>query len=250
MVRILCIGDSHVPFRAKDLPTQIYEKINELTHIQIFDYTFFTGDIINFPKLLDFLNLKTNKGLVRVIGNMDYYYGNKDSPTYQKLDISFEDNDKIILGLTHGAQIRPRGDHSQLENLAIEKEYNILVSGHTHKEEVFLTKKGILLTNPGSVTGAWSFVASGIPSFIELYINEKTKDININLFRIDRLCVSFSHSRILITHRVNESLFFIVIFFFFFFCITRCPWFAFVSIYSLLDDPPGDKINNNYAYVQ
>ena len=186
MVRILCIGDSHVPIRAKDLPEQIYNKINELTGTKLFDYTLFTGDVINFPKFLDFLNQKTKRTLFKVIGNMDYYYGNRDSPIFQKLDISFEDKDKFTIGLTHGSQIKPRGDHSQLENLAIEKEYNILISGHTHKEEVFLTDKGILLINPGSVTGAWSFVASGIPSFIELNVDEKTKEIAANLFQIDK----------------------------------------------------------------
>ncbi|MFW9820672.1 MAG: YfcE family phosphodiesterase, partial [Candidatus Thorarchaeota archaeon] len=167
MMRILCIGDAHVPVRAKDLPIQIYEKLDELTEESLFHYTFFTGDLINFPKLIDFLNQKTKRTLFNVIGNMDYYYGNRDSPNYQKLVISFEDNDEVILGLTHGAQINPRGDHDQLEVLAQEKGYTILVSGHTHKEEVFLTRKGILLINPGSVTGAWSFVASGIPSFID-----------------------------------------------------------------------------------
>ena len=186
MVRILCIGDSHIPFRIKDLPMQIYNKINNLTSTELFDYTFFTGDLINFPELLDFLNQRTKRSLFKVIGNMDYYYGNRDSPTYQKLDVSFEDNDKITLGLTHGAQIRPRGDHDQLEILAQENGYTILVSGHTHKEEIFLTNKGILLINPGSVTGAWSFVASGIPSFIELSIDEKTKKVVINLFQVDK----------------------------------------------------------------
>lgn len=187
MVRILCIGDSHVPIRAKDLPAQICKQIDESTRTELYDYTFFTGDLINFPKFIDFLKQKTKKRTIfRVIGNMDYYYGNRDSPNYQKLDISLKDNDKITLGLTHGDQIKPRGDHSQLENLAIENEYNILVSGHTHKEEVFLTKKGILLINPGSVTGAWSFVASGVPSFIELYINENNKSIIINLFQFDK----------------------------------------------------------------
>ncbi|NVM36741.1 MAG: YfcE family phosphodiesterase, partial [Candidatus Lokiarchaeota archaeon] len=151
-MRILCIGDSHIPIRAKDLPTQIYDKIDEITESELFDYTLFTGDLINFPELLDFLNQKTKKSLIRVIGNMDYYYGNRDSSTYQKLDILFEDNDKFTLGLTHGAQIRPRGDHDQLEILAQENGYTILVSGHTHKEEIFLTNKGILLINPGSVT--------------------------------------------------------------------------------------------------
>ncbi len=186
MVRILCIGDSHIPVRAKDLPMQIYNKINELTSTELFDYTFFTGDLINFPELLDFLNQKTKRSLFKVIGNMDYYYGNRDSPTYQKLVISFEDNHKITLGLTHGAQIRPRGDHDQLEILAQENDYNIVVSGHTHKEEIYLTKERILLINPGSVTGAWSFVASSIPSFVELSVNEKSKEITINLFQSDK----------------------------------------------------------------
>lgn len=186
MVRILCIGDSHIPNRAKDLPEQIYKQINDLTQNELYDDIFFTGDLINFPELLDFLSLKRKRNLFKVLGNMDYYYGNRDLPTYQKLDILYENSEKLTIGLTHGAQIKPRGDHDQLEELTIQKKYNILVSGHTHKEEVFLTSKGILLINPGSVTGAWSFLASGIPSFIELFIDKRTKKINVNLFQINR----------------------------------------------------------------
>ncbi|MFW9942731.1 MAG: YfcE family phosphodiesterase [Candidatus Thorarchaeota archaeon] len=197
MVRILCIGDSHIPNRAKEIPEKIYDKLNNLTKDGLYDFTFFTGDIIKFPELLDILNLKTNENLYIVMGNMDYYYGNRDAPMHQKLEIPFENNGKIILGLTHGAQISPRGDHSQLETLAIEKKYDILVSGHTHKEEIFFTEKGILLINPGSVTGAWSFVASGIPSFIELNINESTKEIVVDLIQIDK------HSREIITSKSN-----------------------------------------------
>ena len=173
MYKILCIGDSHIPIRAHDLPMQIYDKINEITVSELFDYTFFTGDLINFPEFIDFLNQKTKLSLLKVVGNMDYYYGNRDSPTHQKIDITLEDNISITLGLTHGAQIRPRGDHDQLELLAQENCYNIIVSGHTHKEEIFLTKGGILLINPGSATGAWSFVASGIPSFIIIEMEEE-----------------------------------------------------------------------------
>lgn len=186
MVRILCIGDSHIPYRAKQLPQNIYDKLDILTKENLFDFTFFTGDVIKFPELLNFLKLKTKKDLFIVLGNMDYYYGNRNAPMYQKLDIIFENKDNVTLGLTHGAQISPRGDHSQLEDLAIEKNFNILVSGHTHKEEIFLTDTGILLINPGSVTGAWSFIASGIPSFIELKINESTKEVIVDLFQIDK----------------------------------------------------------------
>ena len=131
-------------------------------------------------------NLKTKNKLFVVMGNMDYFYGNRDTPIYQKLDIVFKNNEKLALGLTHGSQISPRGDLSQLENLAIERKYDILISGHTHKEEIFLTNKGILLLNPGSVTGAWSFVASRVPSFIELDINEVTKEIIVDLVQIDK----------------------------------------------------------------
>ncbi|MFX1596200.1 MAG: hypothetical protein ACFFBK_09060, partial [Promethearchaeota archaeon] len=65
MVRILCIGDSHIPIRANDLPEQIYNKINELTRTKLFDYTLFTGDVINFPEFLDLLNRKTIRTLFR-----------------------------------------------------------------------------------------------------------------------------------------------------------------------------------------
>lgn len=186
MVRILCIGDSHVPKRAKELSEKIYDKLNEITELDLFDYTFFTGDEIDFPKLMNYLDLKTKNELFVVMGNMDYYYGNRNAPLHRKLDIIFKNNEKITIGLNHGAQISPRGDHDQLENLAIEMKYNILISGHTHKEEVHLTKNGILLLNPGSVTGAWSFVASLIPSFIELDIEENTKEIIVDLFQIDK----------------------------------------------------------------
>ena len=209
MVRILCIGDSHIPNRAKDLPEKIYDKLDNLTKVDLFDFTFFTGDVIKFPKLLDSLNLKTKKKLYIVMGNMDYYYGNRNAPIYQKLDVIFEDKDKMTLGLTHGAQIRPRGDHSQLEHLAIEKKYNIIVSGHTHKEEIFLTDKGILLINPGSVTGAWSFVASGIPSFIELNVNESTKEIVVDLIQIDkrsREIIALKSKYFFQNNRITDSL--------------------------------------------
>ena len=117
---------------------------------------------------------------------MDYHYGNRDSPIYHRLELVLTPKTTISIGLTHGSQIRPRGDHIQLEKFAEEKKINILVSGHTHKEEVFLTKNGILLINPGSATGAWSFVASGNPSFVLLKINENNKEIHINLFQIQK----------------------------------------------------------------
>ena len=134
---------------------------------------------------MNFLRNHSKNKMYRVIGNMDYFGGFQDAPVYQDLKISLETNNKLIIGLTHGHQISPRGDYSQLETLALQRNYDILISGHTHKEEVVLTKNHILLLNPGSVTGAWSFVASRNPSFIVLQINETTSTINIMLHQYD-----------------------------------------------------------------
>ncbi len=187
MVRCLVIGDAHIPRRAKSVPDKILSKLNELTDQKSFDYTFFTGDLITALDFIEFLNSKTYNNVFIVIGNMDYYGSNRNAPVYQKLEVDFLGNEKLTIGLTHGHQIEPRGDHSQLEYLATnEKSYNILISGHTHKEEIYLTNKGILLLNPGSVTGAWSFISSGIPSFIIIHLYEETKNIDVILFQLDK----------------------------------------------------------------
>lgn len=195
MLRYLIIGDSHVPKRASSVPKQILEKIDDLVALDLFENTFFTGDLIDYQEFIDFLNFKTKKKLFIVIGNMDYYYGNKNAPIFQKLEIVLQGDKKLIIGLTHGAQIQPRGDRMQLEYLAKERGYNILISGHTHQEEIFLTKDGILLINPGSVTGAWSFVASKIPSFVVMDINVITNNINISLFQLDSKLQQISETK-------------------------------------------------------
>ena len=186
MGKFLIIGDSHVPKRASNISKQIQNKLEELAKSELFEYTFFTGDEINYPEFMEFLNLITERDVFRVIGNMDYYYGNKEAPIYQELNLVIEEEYNLTIGLTHGHQVSPRGDHTQLELLASQKEYNIMISGHTHKEEIFLTKNGILLLNPGSITGAWSFVSTGIPSYIVLYIRNETKDIELSLFQLDK----------------------------------------------------------------
>ena len=204
MVRCLIIGDTHIPRRAKDVDYLIYNKLTELANDNLFDFTLFTGDEIQAPIFIGFLESKTKTKLYRVIGNMDYFDGNRDSPVYADLYIYFSDDTKITIGLTHGAQIEPRGDHKQLKALAIEKSYNILISGHTHHDSVRRTKNGILLLNPGSVTGAWSFVASGIPSFITLDINEEDKSITLDLFKLDRKSGQFSEVKYSYIYHNNQ----------------------------------------------
>ena len=179
MIMILVIGDSHIPRRAKSIPIQICDILEKSILNGKFDYTLFTGDVVNAPKFMEYLKRITKTELLVVVGNMDYYGGNQNAPLHQRIEISLETKEKFTIGLTHGHQVNPRGDHAQLGSLAIDNNYNILISGHTHKEDVFLTKDGVLIVNPGSVTGAWSFVASRNPSIIVLILNEKTGEINV-----------------------------------------------------------------------
>jgi len=184
MIKLLAIGDSHIPRRAKNIPVQICDMLEMSISNGKFDYTMFTGDVVKAPSFMNYLKKITKTEVLIVVGNMDYYGGNHNYPVYQHIEISLETKGNFTVGLTHGHQISPRGDHPQLELIAIEKSFNILISGHTHKEEIFL-QKDILLINPGSVTGAWSFVASGNPSFITLNIIEKTGEINVVLHQYD-----------------------------------------------------------------
>jgi len=185
MIKILVIGDSHIPRRAKNIPIQICEVLEKNVLNRKFDYTFFTGDVIKAPRFMSYLKKITNVEVLAVVGNMDYYGGNRNAPIYQHIEVSIETKEILTVGLTHGHQIHPRGDHAQLGNLAIDNNYNILISGHTHKEEIVLTNDGVLLLNPGSVTGAWSFVASRNPSIIVLILDEKTGEIDVFLHQYE-----------------------------------------------------------------
>ncbi|MBD3195020.1 MAG: YfcE family phosphodiesterase [Candidatus Lokiarchaeota archaeon] len=183
-LKLLILGDPHIPRRAKEIPSLIMDKLQTEANKNLYDYTFFTGDLIKYPDLLENLNSWTRNRVLRVLGNMDYYSGDNNSPIYEELMISLNEGN-LLIGITHGSQIRDRGNHKQLESIATEKGYNILISGHTHKEEIVLTDNGILLLNPGSITGAWSFIASRIPSYLNLKININQNTITTLLFQLD-----------------------------------------------------------------
>ncbi|MHA1726276.1 MAG: YfcE family phosphodiesterase [Promethearchaeota archaeon] len=191
MIKILVIGDSHIPRRASEVPPEIYEKLTELGK---YDYTFFTGDLIQAPKFLRFLKEKTNQHVFRVLGNMDYYNGITDLPIFQELEIPISEGDNLRIGLTHGAQINPRGDIGQIDALARKKRFDIIIVGHTHKEEICIMLSGRLMLNPGSVTGAWSFLATGTPSFIIMEIEPEKNVINTYLIRLNKKTKAFEET--------------------------------------------------------
>merc|ERR1719150_3447105 len=54
-----------------------------------------------------------------------------------------------------GHQVVPWGDPESLANLQRKMDVDILITGHTHKNEVYEYEKKYII-NPGSITGAYS----------------------------------------------------------------------------------------------
>ncbi|MBM7409542.1 YfcE family phosphodiesterase [Methanococcus maripaludis] len=131
------ISDTHIPERAKKLPKEIFEHFSDV------DLIIHCGDVTSESVLND---LEKISELLVVSGNMDYM----NYPKEHELNI---ENFKI--GIIHGNQINPRGDTLKMKYLCLEKNWDVLISGHTHIpmiKEISLENKKILLLNPGSPT--------------------------------------------------------------------------------------------------
>jgi putative phosphoesterase len=182
----LIIGDSHIPDRASHLPIEFEEFLSAYSKkIKSFDQVFFTGDLIHSPELEDYLNgLSVPHNMEIVSGNMDLYSGiERDS----YIIYTIKDFPELIIGLIHGHQVHSRGDSDELRKIADRLKVNILISGHTHSDSININEKTLLL-NPGSCVGAWSSIASGIPSFFIMQLcREKNKSIliTINIIKLE-----------------------------------------------------------------
>ena len=74
------------------------------------------------------------------------------------------------IGIIHGHQVLPWGDLESLAAVQRQLDCDILVSGHTHQNQI-TQYDGKYFINPGSVTGAYSATNSAPrPSFILIAI--------------------------------------------------------------------------------
>lgn len=160
MYRILLIGDTHIPRRAKKIPNLIEKYINSNAP---FDYLLFTGDLVEEKVISILRNWSNNIYIVR--GNMDFL----NLPDRQTVVIG-----DVKFGIIHGHQVYPRGDLEGLTRIAVKLGVDVLVSGHTHNPFAImytLGKNRVIHLNPGSATGVWSGgYASMIPSFMTVSI--------------------------------------------------------------------------------
>lgn len=152
---VLVLGDIHIPYRVDDLPEQFKALLvpNKMQHVLC------TGNLCS-KQLLD--HLKTIASSVHVAkGDFD----DEEFPETITLKIG-----QFKIGVMHGHQVIPWGDPSALANVQREMDVDILITGHTHKTEVYQYGNRFMV-NPGSATGAYSgFIADVVPSFILMAI--------------------------------------------------------------------------------
>ncbi|MGB9719516.1 MAG: YfcE family phosphodiesterase [Candidatus Anstonellales archaeon] len=158
-MKIICIGDFHIPERANDIPVWIRKIIIKEKP----DLILCTGDLTSGMPM-KFLSLLAPVKCVR---------GNMDSMRFPEKESITVHGKKI--GLIHGTEVYPRGNMEQLLGIAKEMGIEILVHGHTHKLDV-KEYNGILFINPGTATGAWGGSSEGGPeTFVIMEIDKKGK---------------------------------------------------------------------------
>ncbi|MHA1731725.1 MAG: YfcE family phosphodiesterase [Promethearchaeota archaeon] len=182
---VLVIGDSHVPDRAAGVPSEVRAELDRLADGDPFDLVMCTGDIVTSPEVVEyFRGFSPDPESFHVVqGNMDYFAG-VTNPTVREVAVNVGSSGEARVGLFHGHQIHPRGDREKIIKFAKKLGANVIVSGHSHADDVYLdAKEGILLLNPGSCTGAWSFVASGVPSFMRVVFSSEPASVVVELFK-------------------------------------------------------------------
>ncbi|WP_369036936.1 metallophosphoesterase family protein [Streptomyces adonidis] len=135
-MRLLLLSDTHLPKRARELPTQL---LTELPHT---DVVIHAGDWVDTPTL-DLLEARSR----RLIG----VYGNNDGPDLRARlpEVAYADLGGLRLGVVHEtgpAQGREARCTTRFPDL------DVLVFGHSHIPWDTTTDTGLRLLNPGSPT--------------------------------------------------------------------------------------------------
>lgn len=135
-VRLLIISDTHVPARARELPTRIWDEVAAV------DVVIHAGDWVS-PRLLDELEQRAT----RVVG----VYGNNDGGELRERlpEIANVQLDGLRMAVIHetgqktGRELRADRDFPDTD---------LLVFGHSHIAWDSVSPAGLRLLNPGSPT--------------------------------------------------------------------------------------------------
>lgn len=156
---VLLVGDLHIPHRAAEIPEKFTRMLvpNKMQHVIC------TG---NIGCKEQYEKLRSLAPSVHVTtGDFEFSGGENIFPETKVLQVG-----QFRIGVIHGHQVIPWGDHTALSIVRRKLDVDILVSGHTHKNEV-VDHDGSYHINPGSITGAFSTVTTEVnPSFVLLAI--------------------------------------------------------------------------------
>eukprot|EP00560_Eucampia_antarctica_P006514 CAMPEP_0197824548 /NCGR_PEP_ID=MMETSP1437-20131217/1770_1 /TAXON_ID=49252 ORGANISM="Eucampia antarctica, Strain CCMP1452" /NCGR_SAMPLE_ID=MMETSP1437 /ASSEMBLY_ACC=CAM_ASM_001096 /LENGTH=197 /DNA_ID=CAMNT_0043424211 /DNA_START=15 /DNA_END=608 /DNA_ORIENTATION=+ len=162
---VLVLGDFHIPHRASAIPEQFKRMLvpNKMQHVVC------TGNLGSKEQYEDLRNLAPNVHIVS--GDFEFNNGECDFDS----QIVFPDT-KVLqvgdfrIGVVHGHQIVPWGDHLAIAMMRRRLDVDILITGNTHRNEV-VEHDGYYHINPGSITGAFSSSSLDVtPSFVLLAV--------------------------------------------------------------------------------
>ena len=135
-MRLLLLADTHVPRRARDLPAQVWDEVNNA------DVVIHAGDWVDVA-LLDALEERARR-LVGVFGNND------GPPLRARLpEVAAVDLEGVRVSVVHetgGREGRERRCAQQFPDA------EVLVFGHSHIPWDTTADNGLRLLNPGSPT--------------------------------------------------------------------------------------------------
>eukprot|EP00933_Yihiella_yeosuensis_P077483 TRINITY_DN87997_c0_g1_i1.p1 TRINITY_DN87997_c0_g1~~TRINITY_DN87997_c0_g1_i1.p1 ORF type:complete len:211 (+),score=40.33 TRINITY_DN87997_c0_g1_i1:63-635(+) len=137
---VLCIGDFHTPQRTSSIPACL----KELLDTDKISMVLCTGNV-GSQSIVDMLEGLAGEDCKIVAGDADYDFNFPETAVVQVGDFK--------MGVIHGHQVIPWGDSMALSKVAGRLGVDVLVHGHTHRNEIVDTG-GKFLVNPGSVTGA------------------------------------------------------------------------------------------------
>jgi len=135
-VKLLLLADTHIPHRARELPTQVWDEVAKS------DVVFHAGDWVA-PELLDELETRA----ARLVA----CWGNNDGPVLrsrlpERAEVTLAGLRFIVVHDTGAAT----GREARMSRLYPDSD--VVVFGHSHIPWDTTTKTGLRLLNPGSPT--------------------------------------------------------------------------------------------------
>jgi len=154
---VLVLGDLHIPHRAAAIPEKFQTLLKAAQHVQ---HVICTGNLVSRDQYDELRSLAPTVHVVK--GDFDE---NSSFPDHKVVQIG---NFKI--GIIHGHQVVPWGDVNALAQVQRQLDCDILITGHTHVNEV-TEYEGKWFVNPGSITGSYGATTTEVtPSFMLLAI--------------------------------------------------------------------------------